>query len=127
MDKIIIKNMRFFAYHGVLDKEKANGQDFIIDAELSLDLKKPGNTDDLNDTADYSTVYGIIRNITENNKFRLIEKLADSIAREILSRFKEIVKIIIQVRKPDAPIADARKSGGFDYVAVEVTRFANDK
>lgn len=126
MDKIIIKNMRFFAYHGVLAAEQTNGQDFIIDAEMSLDLKKPGSSDDLNDTADYSVIYEIIENITLNNKFRLIEKLADTIAREILSKFNTIAEIVIQVRKPDAPIMIAGKSGGFDYVAVEVVRSADD-
>lgn len=121
MDKITINNMKFYAYHGVLPEEQAKGQHFYIDAELFLDVSKAGISDELEDTVDYSVVYGIIKEITEKNKFRLIENLANSISREILSRYAEILEIVVRVRKPEAPI-----EGDFDWVGVEVKRSRND-
>ena len=47
MDKIILSNLGFYAYHGVLEAEKVLGQKFFIDAELFLDTKEAGRTDDL--------------------------------------------------------------------------------
>ena len=121
MDKIILKNMKFFAYHGVLEEERLNGQYFFVDTVMSVNLKQAGNTDELGDTVDYSAVYNIIKDITENNKFRLIECLADNISREIMSRYKNIKEILVRVRKPDAPIG-----GELDWAEVEITRTDND-
>ena len=121
MDKIVMKNMKFYGYHGMLPEEQANGQDFFIDIEMSLDLNKPGKTDEIDDTVDYAEVYGLIKNITKNNKFRLIERLADNIAREILSRYAKVCKIMVRVKKPEAPL-----TGEFDWVGVELERSRGD-
>ncbi len=117
MDKITLKNMQFYGYHGVLQEEQKIGQRFFIDAEMQLDLKGAGETDDLEQTVDYSAVYDIIKDITENHKFRLIEKLADTISREILSRYEKIQKITVRIRKPEAPI-----KGILDWAEVEIVR-----
>jgi len=121
MDKITISNMKFFAYHGVLQEEQDKGQYFLIDIDLFMDLKASGNSDRLADTIDYSEAFTVVRRITENNTFRLIEKLADSISREILSKFERISGTAVRVRKPDAPII-----GEFDWVGVEIVRHRDE-
>lgn len=121
LDKITLSNMKFYAYHGVLHFEQIEGQNFFIDVDLFLDTSIPGMTDRLEDTVDYSQVYGIIKDITEMNKFRLIEKLADSISREILSRYNKISEVVVRVRKPDAPI-----NGELDWVGLEIKRKQNE-
>ena len=45
MDKIILKNMAFYGYHGNLDSEKSQCQRFYVDVEIKTDLTKPGQTD----------------------------------------------------------------------------------
>lgn len=117
MDRIILKNIRFYGYHGVYEIEKKVGQDFQADIELKTDLKKPGETDDLEDTVDYSKVYDIIMDINKNNKFNLIEKLADTIASEILFRFNAVTGVTVRIRKPGAVI-----SGEFDWMEIEIER-----
>lgn len=117
MDKIIMKGMKFFGYHGVYPEEQANGQIFMIDIELFTDLRKAGLTDELENTIDYSQVYNLIKNITESSRFRLLEKLADVISQEIMSKYKSIREVKILVKKPDAPI-----SGEFDWVGIEISR-----
>jgi 7,8-dihydroneopterin aldolase/epimerase/oxygenase len=121
MDKIILTNMNFYAYHGVLQEEQEKGQNFFIDIEMYIDLKNAGISDNLEDTVDYSAIYDIIKNITEKNKFRLIEKLADNISREILSGYCNILEIIVRVRKPEAPLG-----GKLDWASVEIKRTRND-
>ena len=56
MDKIVIKGLRVFAYHGVNPEEKENGQTFELDITLHTDLSRAGMTDDLNDTINYASV-----------------------------------------------------------------------
>ncbi len=121
MDKIIIKNMKFYAFHGVYPEERSNGQDFYIDAELYMDLKKAGKSDSLDDTADYSKIYALIKSINEINKFMLVEKLADTICHEVLRNFGNIDMIRVCVRKPHALMA-----GEADWVGVEVSRSRTD-
>lgn len=122
MDRIILKNMKFYGYHGVLPEEQSVGQYFHIDVEMYVDLAEPGSTDRLEDTVDYSAVYADVKAIAENNKFRLIEKLADSISREILSKYDRLSEIKVRVRKPSAPI-----EGEFDWMEVETHRSRNGK
>jgi len=121
MDKIVLRDMKFYGYHGVFPEEREKGQNFYIDVEAYLDLRRAGETDELEDTVDYSKIYDIIKYINENNKFRLIETFAHIISREILSTFRQIDRIVVRVRKPEAHI-----EGEFKWVGVEVERFSNE-
>jgi dihydroneopterin aldolase len=117
MDKIIIRNMKFFAYHGVLPSERKEGQFFHIDLEMYTDLSLSGKSDDLSETIDYSEAFNLISEINKKNKFNLIEKLAETIADTLLKRYNCLEKIQVSVRKPEAPI-----KGSFDWVGVELIR-----
>ena len=119
-DKIILKNMKFYAYHGVLPEERIKGQYFIIDVELYTNLTLAGNSDNLEHTVNYAEVYNDIKNITLKNKFMLIEKLAETIAKFILGKYKNVVKTKVLVKKPQAPI-----EGEFDWMGVEIERSRN--
>ncbi len=117
MDKIIMENMGFYGYHGVLQEEKTLGQKFFVDASLYLPLKKAGETDDLNFSVNYGEVYETIREIVTFEKFDLMEGLADRICSEVLSAYPLVQKIRIRVKKPEAPVP-----GIFDYFGVEIER-----
>jgi dihydroneopterin aldolase len=117
MDKIIMENMGFYGYHGVLEQEKTIGQKFFVDAYLSLPLKKAGETDDLNFSVSYADVYLTIKKIVTEEKFNLLEALAEKICSEVLNSFKDVQKITVRIKKPEAPVA-----GIFDYFGVEMER-----
>jgi dihydroneopterin aldolase len=117
MDKIIMENMAFYGYHGVLQAEKNLGQKFLVDAYLSFSLKKAGETDDLNFSVNYGEAYEKIREIVTNEKFSLLEGLAERICSEIFSSYPMVQKLRIRVKKPEAPVP-----GIFDYFGVEIER-----
>lgn len=121
MDKIIMKNMAFFGYHGAMDEEKKLGQKFFVDAILYLDLREAGKSDCLNHTVHYGLVYEAIEQIMKNERFDLIEAVAERLAEVILKSFPPIEKIEITLRKPEAPV-----SGIFDYIAVQIERERSD-
>ena len=50
MDKILIKGLKLFAYHGVNPEEKEQGQNFIFDIAISVDISKACFSDNVNDT-----------------------------------------------------------------------------
>lgn len=120
MDKIIMKNLAFFGYHGVLQEENVLGQKFFIDIELFVDLKKAGLSDKVEDTVHYGEVYEKVKNIVENKRFKLIEALAENIAETVLDNFPKVNEICIKIRKPEAPV-----NGIFDYFGVEIRRKRN--
>lgn len=120
MDKILMKDLAFYGYHGVLEEEKRLGQKFFVDVILYVDLKKAGETDDLNYTVNYEEVYKTIEAIVKNKRYNLLEALAEKICEEVLYSFDTIQKIDLKIKKPEAPVA-----GIFDYFAVQIERERN--
>jgi len=120
MDKIFLKNLAFFSFHGVLNEEKTLGQKFFIDVELGLDLKRAGESDNVQDTVSYADIFQLVKDVVTDRRFNLIEALAENIASEILVKHKEIKEAAVTIRKPEAPVA-----GIFDYFGVEIRRKRN--
>ncbi|MBO5424971.1 MAG: 2-amino-4-hydroxy-6-hydroxymethyldihydropteridine diphosphokinase [Lachnospiraceae bacterium] len=117
MDKIVIKDLEIFAYHGVLPEEKVKGQTFVLTAELFCDLREAGLTDNLDKTVNYAQVCEDIYKVMTGDKFDLIEAVAENVADTILLKYELIKKVRIIVSKPEAPI-----DMDFDTVCVDITR-----
>ncbi len=116
-DKILLEGMEFYAYHGVNESEKSQGQRFIVDVEMTADLGRASETDDLEDTVNYSRVFRSIKEIVEGPSRDLIEAVAGEIAGRVLRDFP-VEQIRVKVGKPDVPLKGAKLKG----VAVEITR-----
>lgn len=112
---IHIKNCAFYAYHGVFDFEKEKGQDFFVDAVLTIARPPEFGDDKLENTVHYGLVFDLIKHIMTKERYDLIETLAHEIGQRICQKFPTVISASITVRKPDAPI-----EGVFDYVEVNV-------
>lgn len=121
MDKILMENLTFYGYHGVLEEEKTLGQKFHINLSLYADLSQAGKTDQLEYTVNYAEVYELVKEIVENKRYDLIEALAENICDAILNQFNKITEIEILIKKPQAPV-----NGMFDYLGVQLRRTRND-
>ncbi|MBQ9228087.1 MAG: dihydroneopterin aldolase [Eubacterium sp.] len=117
MDKITVKGLKLFAYHGVNPEEKQNGQPFVIDVDYYLDLEKACHSDCLDDTVSYAKVVKTIRSVFTAESFDLIERAAQAVAEALLAAYPSVMKTEITVKKPEAPV-----SADFDYMAVTVVR-----
>lgn len=107
-DRIILKDLGFYGYHGLFEEEKKLGQRFFIDLECGADLSAPGNTDAIGHTVSYADIYDVVKASFERKRTRLIEALAQNIVNDLFDSFVEIKWIVIRVRKPEAPIAMVR-------------------
>lgn len=121
MDKIIIKDLRIFAFHGVNPEEKENGQDFEIDLTAELDLSVPCVTDCVEDTVSYAKIIKTVIAVFTASKYDLLEKAAQSVCDAVLKHYKKIRAVEITLKKPEAPI-----KADFAYVAVQLRRERND-
>lgn len=117
MDKITIKNLKLFAYHGVNPEEKENGQTFFLDIDYYLNMTKACHNDDLEDTVSYAKVVKVVRKVFCEQSYDLIERASQVVADAILDSFSEISRVDITLKKPEAPV-----SAEFDYMAVSISR-----
>ncbi|PKM78874.1 MAG: dihydroneopterin aldolase [Firmicutes bacterium HGW-Firmicutes-13] len=115
-DKIILNEMSFYGYHGVLPSEKEQGQIFKVSIEIYLDLSGAGETDNLKDTLDYAQIYQDIKELVEKKQYNLIETLAQKIAEAVLA-WETVQEVAVQVKKPWAPI-----QGNLESVGVKIRR-----
>ena len=122
MDKIIMNHMGFYGFHGVLEEEKAIGQKFFVDVELSLDLRSAGETDLVENTISYADVYDDVKYFVESARYNLIEALGENICNMILAKYPEVQEAMVRIKKPEAPVR-----GIFDYFGVEIRRNRNEK
>ncbi|MDE6025935.1 MAG: 2-amino-4-hydroxy-6-hydroxymethyldihydropteridine diphosphokinase [Lachnospiraceae bacterium] len=117
MDKIVIKDLEIFAYHGVLPEEKKQGQTFIVTVEMFLDLHTAGTEDNLSETVNYAMVCDTIEKVMTDEKYDLIEAAAENIAGTILLEYDKVGMVRVVLSKPAAPIDMT-----FDTVYVDITR-----
>ena len=116
VDRILLKNMIFYAHHGYYEAERELGQKFEVDIQLECDLRTAASADDLKLTIDYQAIYKIAKDTFENYKFKLIETVAEKIASKILN-ISSISNVLIRVRKPHVPL-----NGLLDFVEIEIYR-----
>ena len=104
MDKIKIENLQIFANHGVYPEENRLGQKFVVTAELFLDARRAGKTDDLEQSVNSGTAARFLTDYLQKNTFRLIEAAAEHAAEAVLLQFPLIKEICLELKKPWAPV-----------------------
>ncbi len=100
---IELEGMEFHACHGCLEKERKEGNTFLVDFYAETGLKKAVKSDDLKDTIDYGRIYDIVAEqmaIPSN----LLENVAGRISETIRKEFKDIVFCKVRVSKKNPPV-----------------------
>lgn len=102
-DEIVLTGLTVFGRHGVLDHERADGQDFVVDLRLSLDLAPAAATDDVADTVHYGELAEKVAAVVAGDPVDLIETLAQRIA-DVVLEDQRVRWVEVTVHKPYAPI-----------------------
>jgi dihydroneopterin aldolase len=106
-DRISLLGLRAFGRHGVLDHERRDGQEFVVDAVLWVDSRQAAATDDLSLTVDYGAVAGQLAAVVSGEPVALIETLAGRLAATCLSAHEAVREVEITVHKPHAPLVQS--------------------
>ena len=104
MDKIKIKDLEVYANHGVFPEENKLGQKFLISCTMSVDTRKAGKTDNLNESVDYGTISHLLYDRMKEKTFQLIEAAAEDLANIVLLKDERIREVEIEIKKPWAPV-----------------------
>lgn len=114
LDRIHIRDLLVRCIIGIYPDERREKQDVIINIVLHADLKKAGESDDIDDTVNYKTIKKEVLAMVQQSEYFLMEKLAEQIA--VLALHDSAVqRVDISIDKPGA-LRFARS------VAVEISR-----
>lgn len=116
-DRIELRGLEVHARHGVYAHERADGQRFVIDLILSVDLASAGSSDDLAHTVDYGAMATAVHEVVSSERWDLIERVATRVSEVVLGLDGRVQSVVVTVHKPDAPIPLE-----FEDVAVTVER-----
>lgn len=102
-DRIALRGLKARGFHGVFDFERREGQDFVVDVVLELDLSKAAASDDVTDTVHYGELAERLVTVLTGEPVNLIETLADRLVGVCLAD-ERVAAAEVTVHKPQAPI-----------------------
>ncbi|MDA8369028.1 MAG: dihydroneopterin aldolase [Nocardiopsaceae bacterium] len=103
LDRIAVRGLRARGHHGVFEKERREGQDFVVDVVLGVDVREAAHHDDLQRTVHYGVLSDRLVEVIRGEPVDLIETLAERLAAVCLSE-PRVEEAEITVHKPGAPI-----------------------
>ena len=115
-DRIELRGLTVHGRHGVYERERVSGQDFVVDITVWIDLADAAASDDLADTYDYDALAQLAAGILAGPPRNLIETVGGEVADRVMDD-ERVHAVEVVVHKPQAPIAQK-----FADVAVVVRR-----
>ncbi|MHA6624102.1 dihydroneopterin aldolase [Pseudonocardia sichuanensis] len=103
MDRIELRGLRVRGRHGVYEHERRDGQDFVVDVTVWMDLGAAARSDDLADTLDYGALAQRAAAIVGGEPCDLIETVAGRVADDVFGDAR-VQAVEVVVHKPHAPI-----------------------
>ncbi|MBQ2964449.1 MAG: dihydroneopterin aldolase [Clostridia bacterium] len=117
MDKIIVKGLRVFAYHGVNPEETDFGQNFELDITAGVNIDAACLTDNIEETVSYAAIIKTVKKTMTQKNCKLLEHAAQRVADALFKEFSQIETLTVTLKKPEAPM-----KADFGYVAIEIER-----
>ena len=98
-----LEGMEFHSYHGCFEKERIEGNRFLVDFKGVVPLKKCAGSDDLKDATDYGGIYKLVSE-EMSKPSNLLENVASRIANRIHQDFPDIYPFAVRVSKQNPPV-----------------------
>jgi 7,8-dihydroneopterin aldolase/epimerase/oxygenase len=107
-DTVYVSGIEFEASHGYTAAERRLTRRFRCHIEIQRDLTVPSRSDRIQDTIDYRAVCALAVEIGTTRTFKLLEKLAASIAEAVLDRYPDVTLVVtVEKLAPPCPGAPA--------------------
>ena len=116
--KIYLDDMRFYAYHGVMEQERLVGGEYSVSLTVEADLSEAVRTDDVADTINYAALYEVVKSEMAVPS-KLLEHVAGRIGQRVMEAFERITALTIKVTKLNPPMGADSKGAS---VELKMTR-----
>ena len=100
---IQLQEMRFYAYHGVMEQEQSVGGEYLVSLDVDADLSQPVMTDAVADTVNYAALYDVVAREMEQPS-QLLEHVAGRVAQRVLDDFPQVESLSIRITKCNPPM-----------------------
>lgn len=108
---IILNEMKFYSYHGVLPQESTVGAEYKVSLDIETDFSEAAATDNLEGTINYAEIHEAVKE-EMNIPAKLLEHLAYRISKRLFTDFPTIKSIEITIFKENPPMgADCKNVG----------------
>ena len=108
---ILLRDLRFHAFHGVLPQERLVGGNFVVDLRVGYPLAQAMTSDRVDDTLNYASLYALVEREMQQPS-SLLEHVAGRIAQAIAKTFPEALSIDLTLTKQNPPMgADCKGAG----------------
>ncbi|MBP3850110.1 MAG: dihydroneopterin aldolase [Prevotella sp.] len=114
---ILLKELRFHAYHGVMPQERKVGGDFIVSLRVGIDLSRPVASDDVADTLNYATLYKVVKREMMIPS-QLLEHVGGRIGEAVLDAFPQAVSVDLTLMKLNPPMGADSKGAGVELYII---------
>lgn len=112
---IFLKDLRFYAYHGVAPQETTIGNEFTVSLRLKTDIFHAAETDLVEDTVSYADVYEAVKAEMEIPS-ALLEHVCGRIVKRLFMDFPAIEEIEITLSKRNPPMGADIASAGVEML-----------
>ena len=102
-DRIELRGLRVRGRHGVFEHERRDGQEFVVDVTVWMDLAPAAASDDLADTLHYGELAERTAGIVAGEPCNLIETVVARVA-DMVMRDARVQAVEVALHKPEAPI-----------------------
>ena len=100
---ITLRQVRFHAFHGVMPQERQVGADFLLDVRVGYPLAQAMQSDEVDDTLNYATLYDLVaREMQQPSK--LLEHVAGRMVEAISQTFPQVISIDLELTKLNPPL-----------------------
>lgn len=108
---ILLRDLRFHAFHGVLPQERLVGGNFVVDLRVGYPLAQAMTSDRVDDTLNYASLYALVEREMQQPS-SLLEHVAGRIAEAIAKTFPQALSIDLTLTKQNPPMgADCKGAG----------------
>lgn len=114
---IYLRNLRIYAYHGVLKQERIVGNDYVVNVKIKYPIGKSAMSDDVKDTLDYGNVCQIVTH-EMSIPGNILEGVACRICNELCNEFPQIEEINIDLRKLNPPMGVDSDGAGVELTII---------
>ena len=100
---ILLDDMRFYAYHGVMEQERRVGGEYSVSLTVEADFEDAARTDDVADTVNYAALYALVEREMAVPS-RLLEHVASRIGWRTLEEYDRVTAVTVKVTKLNPPM-----------------------